>query len=324
MILKETIPQPVQTKQGRRLQRKKLWTNVKNSWVLYLMILPPIISVFIFHYIPLYGIQMAFQDFKPSKGLFDSEWVGLKHFKTFIEYPYFWRIMTNTLILSLWSFVTFPMPIIFAIMLNELRSSKLRKVSQTITYAPHFVSTVVVCSMVLLFVKQDGGLINILIKALGGKPYDFMSDPDAFAPIYTISGLWQGLGWGTIIYTSALSGISMELIEAAKTDGASRMRVIWHVYLPHLAPTIVIMLIMKMGSLMSIGFEKVFLLQNPLNMEASSILSTFAYEIGLGGSSRQYSYSAAVGLFDNIINIILVIITNFISKKASDNEVSLW
>ena len=322
--MKETIPQPVQTKQGRRLQRKKLWTNVKNSWVLYLMILPPIISVFIFHYIPLYGIQMAFQDFKPSKGLFDSEWVGLKHFKTFIEYPYFWRIMTNTLILSLWSFVTFPMPIIFAIMLNELRSSKLRKVSQTITYAPHFVSTVVVCSMVLLFVKQDGGLVNILIKALGGKPYDFMSDPDAFAPIYTISGLWQGLGWGTIIYTSALSGISMELIEAAETDGASRMRVIWHVYLPHLAPTIVIMLIMKMGSLMSIGFEKVFLLQNPLNMEASSILSTFAYEIGLGGSSRQYSYSAAVGLFDNIINIILVIITNFISKKASDNEVSLW
>lgn len=297
---------------------------MKNSWMLYLMILPPILTVFIFHYIPLYGIQMAFQDYRPSKGIFGSEWVGLKHFKAFIEYPYFWRIMTNTLILSLWSFITFPMPILFAIMLNELRSNKLRRVSQMVTYAPHFVSTVVVCSMTILFVKQDGGLINILIKALGGQPYDFISDPDAFAPIYTISGLWQGLGWSTIIYTSALSGVSPELVEAARMDGASRTRVIWHVYLPHLKPTIVIMLIMKMGSLMSVGFEKVFLLQNALNMEASSVLSTFAYQVGLGGNSRQYSYSAAIGLFDNVINIILVIITNFISKKTSDNEVGLW
>lgn len=297
---------------------------MRSSWMLYLMILPPIITVFIFHYIPLYGIQMAFQDYRPSLGLSGSPWAGLKHFKNFIEYPYFWRIMTNTLILSLWSFITFPMPIIFAIMLNELRSNKLRRVSQMITYAPHFVSTVVVCSMVILFVKQDGGLINSIIAGLGGKPYDFMSDPDAFAPLYTVSGLWQGLGWSTIIYTSALAGVSQEVIEAAKADGASRMRIIWHVYLPHLLPTIVIMLIMKMGSLMSVGFEKVFLLQNPLNMEASNVLSTFAYKIGLGGNSRQYSYSAAVGLFDNIINIILVIITNFISKRASDNEVGLW
>lgn len=308
--MSKTITQTVQTTGGRRLQRRKRWVQMKNSWILYLMILPPIITVFIFHYVPLYGIQMAFQDYRPSTGIFGSQWVGLKHFKTFIEYPYFWRIMTNTLILSLWSFVTFPMPILFAIMLNELRSNRLRRVSQMVTYAPHFVSTVVVCSMVILFVKQDGGLINSIIKA--------------FAPLYTISGLWQGLGWSTIIYTSALSGVSPELIEAAKTDGASRMRVIWHVYLPHLAPTIVIMLIMKMGSLMSVGFEKVFLLQNPLNMETSTVLSTFAYQIGLGGNSRQYSYSAAVGLFDNIINIILVIITNFISKRASDNEVGLW
>ena len=322
--MSKTITQTVQTTGGRRLQRRKRWVQMKNSWILYLMILPPIITVFIFHYVPLYGIQMAFQDYRPSTGIFGSQWVGLKHFKTFIEYPYFWRIMTNTLILSLWSFVTFPMPILFAIMLNELRSNRLRRVSQMVTYAPHFVSTVVVCSMVILFVKQDGGLINSIIKAFGGEPYDFISSPKAVAPLYTISGLWQGLGWSTIIYTSALSGVSPELIEAAKTDGASRMRVIWHVYLPHLAPTIVIMLIMKMGSLMSVGFEKVFLLQNPLNMETSTVLSTFAYQIGLGGNSRQYSYSAAVGLFDNIINIILVIITNFISKRASDNEVGLW
>lgn len=321
--MKETVPQPETTKQGARLQKRNLWARVKNSWVLYLMILPPIITVFIFHYIPLYGVQMAFQDYRPSKGIFDSEWVGLKHFIDFINYPNFWKIMGNTLMLSLWSFTTFPLPIIFAIMLNELRSNKLRRVSQMVTYAPHFVSTVVVCSMTLLFVKQDGGLINMIIEAFGGEPIDFISEPSAFAPIYTISGLWQGLGWSTIIYTSALAGISLELIEAAKMDGASRMRVIWHVYLPHLAPTIVIMLIMKMGSLMSVGFEKVFLLQNPLNMEASSVLSTYAYNIGLG-SGRQYSYSAAVGLFDNIINIILVIITNFVSKKASDNEVGLW
>ena len=288
---------------------------------LYFMILPAIITVFIFHYIPLYGVVMAFQDYRPSIGIWGSEWVGLKHFVNFVNYPYFWKIMKNTLIISLWSFTTFPLPIIFAIMLNELKNGKLKKVSQMVTYAPHFVSTVVVCSMVILFVKEDG-LINIIIELLGGEPVDFISLPEAFAPIYTISGLWQGLGWSSIIYVSSLAGVNSELVEAAKIDGAGRMRVIKHIYLAHLKPVIAINFLMKIGALLSIGFEKVYLLQNPLNMEASSILATYAYDIGLVGG--QYSYSAAVGLFDNIINLILVILANYIVKKISSNEVGLW
>lgn len=303
-------------------------TRIKNvlsvMWkhrTLYFMILPAIITVFIFHYIPLYGVVMAFQDYRPSLGIWGSEWVGLKHFINFVNYPYFWKIMKNTLTISLWSFTTFPLPIIFAIMLNELKNGKLKKVSQMVTYAPHFVSTVVVCSMVILFVKEDG-LINIIVELLGGESVDFISLPEAFAPIYTISGLWQGLGWSSIIYVSSLAGVNSELVEAARIDGAGRMQVIRHIYLAHLKPIIAINFLMKIGALLSIGFEKVYLLQNPLNMETSSILATYAYDIGLVGG--QYSYSAAVGLFDNIINLILVVLANYIVKKVSSNEVGLW
>ena len=287
--------------------------------LLYLMILPGIITVFIFHYIPIYGVQIAFKDYKTSLGILGSEWVGLKHFISFIEYPYFGKVMINTIRISLLCLCTFPIPVVFSIMLNELRSQKVKKISQMITYAPHFVSTVVTCSMIILFLQQDG-MINNIIVFLGGEAVDFMSIPSAFAPIYAISDLWQGLGWGTIIYLATLAGISQELVEAAEIDGAGRMQIIWHVHLPHLKPTIITLFLLKMGSLISVGFEKIFLLQNPLNMDASSVISTYVYEVGI--INHQYSYSSAIGLFNNIINIILIVIANTMAKKLS--ETSLW
>ncbi len=298
---------------------KSLWKRVYRCRMLYLMILPSIVAVFIFHYIPIYGVQIAFKDYRSSLGIIGSEWVGLKHFKAFIEYPYFGKILINTIRISLFCLCTFPLPVIFSIMLNEMKNQKLKKVCQMITYAPHFVSTVVVCSMLLLFLNREG-LINNIVAFFGGERQDFMAIPGAFAPIYAISDLWQGLGWGTIIYLATLAGVSQELVEAAELDGASRMQVIWHVYLPHLKPTIITLFILKMGSLIAVGFEKTFLLQNALNMEASSVISTYVYQVGM--ISRQYSYSAAIGLFNNVINIILIVITNTISKKVS--ETSLW
>lgn len=265
---------------------------------------------------------MAFENYKPSMGIFGSEWVGIKHFVSFLNYPYFWKMIRNTLVLSLCGFITFPMPIILSIMFNELRNKKIKIISQTVTYAPHFISMVVVCSITLLFVQEDGGLINIIIEFFGGKAKEWISLPSAFAVIYTISGLWQALGWGTILYTSALASLPMDTVEAAKIDGAGRLGVIWNIYLPHLKPTIVIMLILSMGTVLSSNFEKIFLLQNPLNQSVSSVLSTYSYNIGIIGG--QYSYAAAVGLFNNIVNVILVVLANTVSKKLSEDKLGLW
>ena len=298
---------------------KHLKKNLYRCRLLYLMILPSLITVFVFHYIPIYGVQIAFKDYRSSLGILGSEWVGLKYFIEFINYPYFEKVMVNTISISLVCLCTFPIPIIFSIMLNELRSSKVKKVSQMITYAPHFVSTVVVCSMLMLFLDKDG-LINNIIAFFGGERVSYLSVPSAFAPIYAISDLWQGLGWGTIIYLATLAGISVELVEAAKIDGAGRFQTIWHVHLPYLKPTIITLFILKMGSLISVGFEKVFLLQNPLNLDASSVISTYVYEVGI--INHQYSYSSAIGLFNNFINIILLVIANTVSKKVA--ETSLW
>lgn len=286
---------------------------------LYLMVLPAVVALFVFHYIPLYGVQIAFKDYRSSLGILGSEWVGLKHFKNFINYPYFSKIMINTLRINLMSLLTFPLPVIFALMLNELKNQKFKNVCQMITFAPHFVSTVVVCAMVVLFTNRNG-LINVIIQMFGGETHDFMSIPEAFAPIFVFSGLWSGLGWGTIIYISALAGVSPELVDAAKIDGAGRMQVIWHVQIPHILPTVITMFILRIGNLVGVGFEKVFALQNNLNMETSSVISTYSYQIGI--LNHQYSYSTAIGLFNNLINVIMIILANQISKKVS--KVSLW
>ena len=304
---------------GRRLA--KTGRLMKKYWILYLMLLAPVAAVIIFHYIPFYGILMAFTNYKPSLGILGSKWVGWKHFKTFIDYPYFWRLVKNTLTLSFYALIAFPLPIALAVMFNELRSNKLKKISQTILYAPHFVSTVVVCAMTLMFIKQDGGLVNMIIELFGGEAKEWISYPNLFASIYTASGIWTSLGWGTIIYTASLASLSRDHVEAARIDGASRMQVIWHIYIPHMRPTIILQLILQLGSVMSIGFEKVYLLQNPLNLTASSVISTYSYGVGLVGG--EYSYATAIGLFNNIVNIIIVLVMNFISKKVSDDKTGL-
>lgn len=281
--------------------------------------LPAMIYLLLFNYIPMYGVQIAFKDFSNKAGILGSPWVGLEHFIKFIKYPNFGLLMKNTFILGIYSLATFPCAIIFALLLNEVRNARFKKTVQLISYMPHFLSTVVVCSMLQLFFHPSQGVINIMIRNLGGAGQDFLTIPEYFADIYAWSGVWQQIGWNSIIYISALAGVSGELVEAARVDGAGRLRVIWHVYIPSILPTIVIMLILSCGNVLSVGFEKVFLLQNSLNLSASQIISTYVYEIGLKGG--QFSYSSAIGLFNNIVNIILLSAVNFTAKKLSGNGI---
>ena len=289
-------------------------------WQLYLLVLIPMITVFIFHYIPVWGLQIAFRKYQPVKGITGSDWVGFKYFKQFIDYPKFMQIMWNTLRISLYSLLTFPFPVLLAIMLNDLKGNWFKRSTQMITYAPHFVSTVVMCSMTILFLNRETGAFNTILAMLGGTPQDWMARPNLFAPIYVITDLWQNLGWNSIIYLAALSSLSPELIEASQIDGANRFHVLRYISIPHIMPTVIIMLLLKMGTLVSIGFEKVFLLQNTLNTETSTVLSTYVYQIGM--VKGQYSYSAAVGLFQSILNIFMVVVFNALSRKVSDT--SLW
>lgn len=300
---------------------KRNWKKaLRKYWQLYLITIPAIAAVFIFHYIPIYGVQIAFRDYRASRGIWGSEWIGLMNFEKFISYPNFWVLIKNTLSITLYSLTTFPLAIILALMLNEVSNERYKKMVQMISYAPHFVSTVVVCAMVILFTNYTNGLFNNVREALGFNRIDIITDPKLFVPIHVWSGVWQGLGWGTIIYIAALSNISTELIEAARIDGANRIQIIWHVNIPCILPTVVIMLIMRMGNLLDVGFEKIFLLQNSLNISASRVLSTYVYEVGIGGG--QYSYSSAIGLFNNIISVVMVIFTNKLSKVISG--IGLW
>ena len=302
------------------MHRKPLWRRIFDYWQIYVLMLPAVVHIFMFNYMPMYGVQIAFRNVKTKLGFFNSPWVGLKWFEKFFTYPHCWRIIKNTLTLSLYSLATFPLAIIAALLINELRSRKFKKTVQMITYAPHFISTVVIVAMLNLFMNQSAGLFNNIIAALGGTRMDFLGTAAYFPHIYVWSGVWQGLGWGTIIYLATLSNVSPELHEAAYIDGASRLQIIWHINIPALLPTIVIMLIMRCGSILSGGFEKVYLLQNPLNLDASEIISTYTYQLGLLGG--QYSYSTAIGLFNTLVNVTLLIIVNTISKKLSDT--SLW
>lgn len=300
---------------GQRTLRR-----MRRKWQLYLLILPAIVSVFIFHYIPIYGVQIAFKNFRSSKGILGSEWVGFKHFARFLAYPDFWKILWNTVRISLYALATFPCPVILALMMNELNSERYKKFTQMVTFAPHFISTVVVCSMVLLFFDRSQGLVNNVIAALGGERYDFVSSTRYFSSLYVWSGVWQNLGWNAIIYIAALSSVSPELIEAARVDGATRLQIVRYVNFPAILPTVITMLILSAGSLLNVGFEKIYLLQNPLNMEASRVISTYVYEIGLQGG--QFSYSTAIGLFNNVVNIVVIILVNGISKRVT--RVALW
>lgn len=305
---------------GPTLVKKNPVLKVLRHWQLYLLVLLPMIAVIIFHYVPLYGVQIAFRDYSPKKGFFGSKWVGIKHFKRFFTYPKFWEIMWNTLKLNLINLITFPLPIMLAIMFNDIKNGIFKRTTQMLTYAPHFVSTVVLCSMVLLFCNRETGVINVFIRMLGGEGDEWMARPEWFAPIYVISGLWQNLGWDTIIYLAALASLPLELIDASKVDGANRLQVVRNIYIPHLAPTVVTLFLLHMGSMFGSSFEKIFLLQNPLNLGVSQTLATYVYEVGIVGN--QFSYSTAVGLFNSVISIIIVVIFNTISRKV--NETSLW
>ena len=301
--------------------RKKLTLkSIFHDWRLYVLLLPSLVYLFIFAYIPMYGVQIAFRDFSPRKGIWGSEWVGLEYFKRFIEYPNFKFLMMNTLRIGLYSLATFPCPIIFALMLNEVRSSKFKKSVQMISYIPHFLSTVVVCSMVTLFFNQKTGVVNAIIEFLGGTRTDFLTKASYFEDIYVWSGVWQGLGFGAIIYIAALASVPMEQIEAARIDGATRLQIIWHVNIPYILPTIIIMLIFSCGGILGVGFEKILLLQNDLNLSRSQVISTYVYEIGIRGG--QFSYSSAIGLFNTIINVTILAIVNEIARRFG--ETSVW
>lgn len=304
-------------KKGLQFVKKYVLPN----WQLYLMVIPALTYFIIFAYGPMYGVQIAFKDYIATKGIWGSPWVGFKHFERFFNGYYAGRLIGNTLKINILSLIFgFPLPIIFALMLNEIGHTGYKKVIQTVSYAPHFISTVVVVSMITLFLSPSNGVVNKLIEACGGDAVYFLGEPKYFIPVYIISNVWQSLGWSSIIYISALSNVSNEVMEAAYIDGASRFKRILHVSLPCIMPTIIIMLINQVGHIMSVGFEKVLLLQNNLNMSASDVIATYTYRCGLVGG--EYSYSAAIGLFNSIINFMLIITVNKISKKYS--ETSLW
>ena len=294
--------------------------DVLHDWQLYLLILPALVYVFTFSYWPMYGIMIAFKEFNARLGIWGSEWVGLSHFIRFVTYPDFWKILFNTLIISLYSLATFPLTIILALLLNEIGNHKYKRTVQMLTYAPHFLSTVVICGMIGLFFSRNMGLINNVIEMLGGERIDFLSKPEYFTHLYVWSGVWQDIGWGTIIYLAALSGVSPDLIEAARIDGATRLQVIRHINIPTIMPTIIIMLILSCGSILSVGFEKIYLLKNPLNSDASQVIATYLYEVGLIGG--QYSYSTAIGLFNTLVNFLLLVVVNIVAKKIS--AISIW
>lgn len=287
-------------------------------WLLYLFIIPALIYLIIFNYIPIYGIIIAFQRFNPSLGYLHSEWVGLEHFARFLNHPEFWLMIRNTLSITLYSLCTFPLPIIFALLLNELKSTRLKKTVQMITYAPHFLSVVVMCSIIILLTGRDG-LFGHLYGAVTGQAENLLTIPEYFNDIYVWSGVWQGLGWNSILYISALSGIPEELRDAAKVDGATRLQEIRYVNLPCILPTIIMNFILSLGGLLSIGFDKIFLLQNNLNLQISKVIPTYVYNIGLIGG--QLSYSTAVGLFMSLINLSMLMLGNLIIKKLSGSGI---
>ncbi len=298
----------------------RLMRDVKKNYGIYILLMPAIIYYLLFCYKPMYGAIIAFKNFTPAKGILGSSWVGFKYFKEFFDSYYFGRLLRNTLTISFTSLIMgFPAPIIFALLLNEIRSNKFKRVVQTITYLPHFISLVVVCGLIVQFTSDKGFIVQIL-SWFGFKPVSLLSKPQYFVPIYVLSGIWQEIGWNSIIYLSALTTIDPNLYEAAIIDGANRWRHTLHVTLPGIIPTIIILLILRMGRIMSVGYEKIILLYNEGIYETADVISTFVYRKGL--VQFQWSYSAAVGLFNSVINFIMVTTVNYISRKTS--ETSLW
>ncbi|MFC4104107.1 ABC transporter permease [Paenibacillus xanthanilyticus] len=287
---------------------------------LYLMMLPVLVYYIVFHYVPMYGAVIAFKNYSPMKGILGSDWVGLKHFADFFNSYYFWRILKNTLLISLYSLLfEFPAPIILALLINEVRNRAFKRTVQTITYMPYFISLVVICGIITDFTNADG-LINRIFVWLGYDGQAMLQKPGLFRPIYILSEIWQRIGWESIIYIAALMSIDQEQYEAARMDGASRLKQIIYITLPGIMPTIAIMLILRMGNLLNVGFEKIILLYNPITYETADVISSFVYRKGL--LEFGWSYSSAVGLFNSVINLVLLVTANAISRRVS--KTSLW
>ena len=298
---------------------KSLWKRVVQHRTLYLFLVPTIIYFAIFSYAPMYGLQIAFKNYNGAFGIWGSPWVGLKHFKDFVGGHYFLPIIRNTLTISIYStIIGFPIPIILALMINEINNYKYKKFVQTVLYAPHFISTVVMVGIVIIMLSPTIGIINYGLEFLGLERQYFMAQPNAFKHIYVWSGIWQNMGWGAIIYLAALSSVDPELHEAATIDGANRIKRIRYINIPTIKPTIVILLIMSMGSMVSVGFEKTFLLQNDLNLKTSEVISTYVYRRGLINGS--FSFSTAVGLFNNVVNLILLLISKLIARNVGETS----
>ena len=307
------------------LSKSKLWNDLVRDRQLYLLMLLPMAYLILFSYVPMYGVQIAFRDYKPLTGITGSEWLGFKHFSVFMGAYNFRSILWNTLVLSLYQMAAgFPVPILLALIFNSLPSKRLMKTVQSVAYMPHFISIVVVVSILNLIFNPVNGVYGYVFRLLGGTgyPMDFRGRPETFRHLYVWSGIWQNMGWDTVVYTAALSSVSPDLHEAAMLDGASRFKRVLHVDLPTILPTIGIMLIMRCGSILSVGYEKVYLMQSDLNLSTSEIISTYIYKTGIG--KGEFSFGAAVDLFNSVINCILLISVNMITRKVSEGEVRLF
>jgi putative aldouronate transport system permease protein len=300
--------------------RTRLLKRLVRERYLWLLLVPGLAWYCIFCYAPMYGLIIAFKDFSPYKGIAGSRWVGLLWFRQFFDSVFFWRLIRNTILINVYSLLfSFPVPVILAILINEMRSKAYQKAAQTISYLPHFISTVIVVGMLVNFVDTQG-VINNLVEALGGRRINFMVQPGWFRPLYIMSGIWQSAGWDSIIYLAALSGIDPQLYEAATVDGAGKLRQLWHISLACILPTIVIMFILNVGSLLDVGFEKIFLMYNPATYETADVISTYIYRRGI--LSGDFGFGAAVGLFQAVINFILIVAANRASRRIS--SISLW
>lgn len=298
--------------------------KVLSNWRLYLFLVLPLIYIIIFAYIPMAGIQIAFKNYDFSKGIWGSDWIGFANFQRFFSAYNFGTILKNTVYISFYSLlVSFPIPIIFALIINAFPWPRFKKLVQTISYMPHFISTVVVVGMLIQILNPRTGAMGSIYTALTGSMMsDVFSQPSAFAHIYVWSGIWQSMGWSSIIFIAALSSVDSELHEAAQIDGASRFQRVFHIDLPSIMPTAVIMLILAAGNIMNVGFEKVYLMQNNLNLQASEVISTYVYKVGMSIGTGDFAFATAIGLFNSVINFALLVTVNFISKRVSDN--SLW
>ena len=285
------------------------------------MLLPVLAFFILFKYLPMYGALLAFKEFAPGQGFLAGKWIGFENFKLFFESIYFWRLMRNTFLLSFYSILFgFPAPIIFALIVNEVRQQSYKRFVQSVSYLPHFISTVIIVGMLVNFLSPIGGIVNQIIGRLGGKAIHFMNSARWFRTIYISSSVWQGFGWGSIIYLAALSRINPELYESAVMDGCSRLRKIWHINLPGILPTIMILLILRMGSILTVGFEKIILMYNPATYETADVIQTYVYRRGI--LHADISFSTAIGLFNSGISLIFLVVFNWVSKKVT--EISLW